>query len=375
MYIKERNGKFRYFQDYKDPLTEKRKTVSCTLNSKSRAAQKQARIILTERIEKALEKSTLFPVQKTIRLGNAVDEWVKFYKKIVKPSTFNGLKNVGAKKIKQFFGENTLLNKITPKYIENVVDRMQYDSGYKLSTVKTLYSYIRVFFTWSTKKGYFEHNPINDVSISWKKNTEPRKIENKFLENDELEAVLSYAYKHAKRVAPLIEWLYLTGMRLGEAAALSFDDIKWTNGVYIASVTGTLNYLGVPASERKKSLSPKTQGSFRNIELSNRAVEIINYQKTIEHRTDFIFENRFGYAFVPENVNKSLQIIQRELNLNKKLTSHIFRHTHISKLAELGVPLYVIQQRVGHTSKVTEEIYLHVTKKAKRKMIDKLDEL
>ena len=107
MYIKERNGKFRYFQDYKDPLTEKRKTVSCTLNSKSRAAQKQARIILTERIEKALEKSTLFPVQKTIRLGNAVDEWVTFYKKIVKPSTFNGLKNVGAKKIKQFFGENT----------------------------------------------------------------------------------------------------------------------------------------------------------------------------------------------------------------------------------------------------------------------------
>ena len=80
MYIKERNGKFRYFQDYKDPLTEKRKTVSCTLNSKSRAAQKQARIILTERIEKALEKSTLSPVQKNIRLCDAIDKWLEFRK-------------------------------------------------------------------------------------------------------------------------------------------------------------------------------------------------------------------------------------------------------------------------------------------------------
>lgn len=25
-----------------------------------------------------------------------------------------------------------------------------------------------------------------------------------------------------------------------------------------------------------------------------------------------------------------------------------FRHTHVSKLAELGVPLYIIQNRVGH---------------------------
>lgn len=58
------------------------------------------------------------------------------------------------------------------------------------------------------------------------------------------------------------------------------------------------------------------------------------------------------------------------------MSTHIFRHTHISKLAELGVPLYVIQQRVGHAnSKITRQIYLHVTDEAIKKETPKLDKL
>ncbi len=45
-------------------------------------------------------------------------------------------------------------------------------------------------------------------------------------------------------------------------------------------------------------------------------------------------------------------------------------------MAELGIPLYVIQQRVGHSSsKITSQIYLHVTQKAIEKEASKLDEL
>ena len=62
------------------------------------------------------------------------------------------------------------------------------------------------------------------------------------------------------------------------------------------------------------------------------------------------------------------------IKLNKHLTTHIFRHTHVSKLAELGVPLNVIKDRVGHeSSDITERIYLHVTKNMKREMVEKLD--
>lgn len=54
----------------------------------------------------------------------------------------------------------------------------------------------------------------------------------------------------------------------------------------------------------------------------------------------------------------------------------MFRHTHVSKLAETGVPLYVIQHRVGHeNSKITEQVYLHITKKVQASLIEKLNQL
>ncbi|WP_234982478.1 tyrosine-type recombinase/integrase [Limosilactobacillus caccae] len=75
-------------------------------------------------------------------------------------------------------------------------------------------------------------------------------------------------------------------------------------------------------------------------------------------------------------MNTFLRTAKNNLGIDKPLSSHIFRHTHISKLAELGVPLYVIQQRVGHEdSKITKGIYLHVTQKAIEKEAPKLDKL
>ena len=68
--------------------------------------------------------------------------------------------------------------------------------------------------------------------------------------------------------------------------------------------------------------------------------------------------------------------IDNKLSFNKHITTHIFRHTHISFLAKQGIPLEAIQDRVGHSrgSRVTE-IYLHITKKAKDRIIPILDTL
>ena len=58
------------------------------------------------------------------------------------------------------------------------------------------------------------------------------------------------------------------------------------------------------------------------------------------------------------------------------LTTHVFRNSHISFLAELEVPITAIMDRVGHTNeKMTLSVYTHVTEKMKSNITEKLDQL
>ena len=51
---------------------------------------------------------------------------------------------------------------------------------------------------------------------------------------------------------------------------------------------------------------------------------------------------------------------------NKRITSHVLRHTHASLLLAEGVSVDTISRRLGHeNSKITKEIYLHITEKLK----------
>nr|WP_232514312.1 tyrosine-type recombinase/integrase [Staphylococcus nepalensis] len=62
--------------------------------------------------------------------------------------------------------------------------------------------------------------------------------------------------------------------------------------------------------------------------------------------------------------------------MGKKVTSHTFRHTHISLLVEMNVSLKAIMKRVGHTDeKTTIQIYTHVTEKMDKQLTEKLENI
>lgn len=63
-------------------------------------------------------------------------------------------------------------------------------------------------------------------------------------------------------------------------------------------------------------------------------------------------------------------------SIKKRVTTHTLRHTHISTLAQLGINLKAIQERVGHSDyKTTLEIYTHVTDQMAKDMISKLENI
>ena len=62
--------------------------------------------------------------------------------------------------------------------------------------------------------------------------------------------------------------------------------------------------------------------------------------------------------------------------LGRKITPHTLRHTHASLLMEQGVDIDSISRRLGHAdSRITREIYLHVTQKMKERDNERIKEV
>ncbi|HEY2492776.1 MAG TPA: tyrosine-type recombinase/integrase [Paenibacillus sp.] len=86
-----------------------------------------------------------------------------------------------------------------------------------------------------------------------------------------------------------------------------------------------------------------------------------------DHDKKFVFRNDDGYPFNVQHIRNRMKRIINNTSITKHATPHIFRHTFVSMLAEAGVDLNTIMQRVGHENeKTTLNIYTHVTRKMQK---------
>ncbi|KST82094.1 Phage integrase [Lactococcus lactis subsp. lactis] len=116
--------------------------------------------------------------------------------------------------------------------------------------------------------------------------------------------------------------------------------------------------------------------------MPDRAIEIIEERKQFDlihfsaEDDDYIFLSSRGNPLVLNSFNLKLKEAAKANHIDKEISSHIFRHSHVSLLSELGMPLKSIMERVGHSdAKVTLKIYNHVTKKGKKDIVDALNNL
>lgn len=76
----------------------------------------------------------------------------------------------------------------------------------------------------------------------------------------------------------------------------------------------------------------------------------------------------------PATLGRNIKIATQKANLNKRVTSHIFRHSYATHLLQAGIDLRSIQELLGHKSVETTMIYTHVVAEMnKSKVISPLD--
>lgn len=373
MWIEEtKTGKYKYFERYKDPYSEKWKKVSITLDKKSPQAKRQAIILLQEKIdEKTSSKNT-----EQITFHELVQDFEKIHARGIKESTrINRQLNLNI--ILSMIPKDYLIQNIDRRFLQKLFDQL-IDKGYSLGTIRQIKSYVNQSLKYAVRMGYTHSNELQYVELPKhiKTDVEVEKTKSKYLDREEYLQFIAHLdreaqkNKHRPRYVRAIKILYLTGMRFGELAALELNSVDFDNKtIAIRQSFSTIS---------NKVTSPKTKKSIRTITVSDSTLEIIKEQieENIIRGTNgrFIFGNPEPMKL--KTFNRFLDKSRKSAGLDKQITSHFFRHSHISLLVELGTPIPLIMDRVGHSdSKVTMEIYSHVTKRMNDDLIDKLNDI
>ncbi len=364
------NGKFKFVERYKDPMTNKTKKVSITLTSKSSRAEKKAQRLLDEKINSIIKNKH----ETDLIYSELAESFWEQYPKTVKNSTsVRAFHNQNI--INRYIDRDTLVNKMDAIYIQSVIDKIYYDEKYSQSTVKQIKSLISMQFRFGKKKEMFKNNPALDIEIKRKPDAPPIR-HNNFIDTKRIPEVIEWLNKNHRnqRYADLIEFLFFTGCRVGEALALQENNLNGN----VLTISGTLS-----AVDREKGTTKNNK--VRSFTIPQSVVDILRRVK-IENEyyksTNEYYSNSNNYFFVSSSGN-SMQIPNTNTLLGKcgdalglcfSFSTHVCRHTHISLLAELGVSLPEIMQRVGHSKpEVTLSIYSHVTSTMQQKTIEKLD--
>lgn len=377
--------RYKYIERFKSPLTGKYKKVSITFNKNNASVRKEATFQLEEKIKQSIQKEN--SVNTNITLQELKDKFLDLYKQQSAYSTYYSAKN-GLKRFCNDFGNDTLAKKISPKMLNKYLDDRLYNEDKPLTNggILLIKKHISLLFKFAVKYGYLKENPVEKVEITLRseKQRKKKQIENKYLTDEEYNKIIEDCMdRNREDLADIFQWLFYTGMRFGEAAALQIKNIfQDKDKNWIARVEGSIVvYRGKDAPKNGKKYT-KTEGAKsiagnRDVILPEPAVEIYKRNARGKAPDDFLFVNKVsGYPMRESAANRYLHRLEDRKNISKTITTHFFRHTHVSKLAELGVPLYVIQRRVGHeNSKITEQVYLHVTGKAEKSLIEKLNQL
>ncbi|MFS0820705.1 site-specific integrase [Bacillus sp. 1P02SD] len=154
--------------------------------------------------------------------------------------------------------------------------------------------------------------------------------------------------------------LSYTGIRVGELVALKWKGVDFRNNTISINKTyynpnnNTLKY---------QLVTPKTRKSRRKIIVDEEVINALREHKKVQeevikrlgkayYNKDFIFakmERQFGYPIVIKTVQNRMARLLRIAELYYELTPHSLWHTHTSLLAETGVSLEQIMDRLGHS--------------------------
>lgn len=246
-------------------------------------------------------------------------------------------------------------------------------NGLSAATLNKTITILDSFFNYLVQTNYLTGNPLAVERRRKKRNRAQLKIIDRYLELDEIHAVLTalseYPIKDEDhqfqivRARYIILLLFYTGLRIAEAAFHKMGNFTQRESNWFLRVMGKgkkLREIPVPdellkalAEFRLKVGLPSPQPQFRE---KTPLIPMKNLQQPIStRRINQILKWGFNLG------SNKLELDQpRKASKLRSASAHWLRHSYVTYLLDSGAPLKVAQENAGHSDIGTTMRYRHV---------------
>lgn len=368
----------------RDPITKKRLQKVLSGFKTKKEAEIAATALLAE-----LNQGT-YVEQKDILFKDFVKSWLETYKTRVKISSVRVRQHESGRLL--FYFSECKIKDITKKMYQDALNDLN-EQGLAHNTISGIHSTGRMIFSHAVRQDVIKNDPT-PLAMLPRSQTSVEQIEQaedivKYLEKEELALFLDTAKQQGlERDYIIFLLLAYSGIRAGELCALKWSDLDEKEQTM--SITKTY-YNPTNRATEFTLLPPKTKTSIRKIDLVPMIFDELKKYKAMQNEVRMAFRKSYydedyviartevltaGYPECIKTIGNRMRRLLKLSGLNEMLTPHSLRHTHTSLLAEAGVGLHEIMERLGHKDDdTTRNVYMHVTKTKKKEASQKFGQL
>ncbi len=242
------------------------------------------------------------------------------------------------------------------------VSYLKINSDLKDSSIRRKIISLKIFYDYLLNQEKITASPFSRLRFKFK---QERKLP-KTLSVNEISKILNcfnldrtlltaFAKKEYIRDAALIDLLISTGIRIGEAAAMTLDDV----------ITSERTLLIHGKGRKQRLIYISSSVTWERLK------DLIKERKNTECR--HLFVNRNGTPISIHGIEDIYRKYAKKAQINPKSTPHYLRHTFATNLLANGADLRSVQEILGHTSVATTQIYTEVTTNRKKQVLKKFN--
>ena len=315
-----------------------------------------------------------YTLNQKVTLDRYFQEWMAEKKKHVKPNTLRHYQVLYKTHIASVLGSEQI-RKIEKRQVMQLQNKL-IAKGLSPSAVNNIMVELSSILRDAVRNEVIQKNPCNSVRNLSNENT-ARETIHRALTIEEQAAFMQEA--KSEYLYEFFAILLLTGMRSGEAAALTWKDIDYKNNVIHVSKTIT----------HKQDVSidigpPKTKTSKRDIPMTEQIRTVLQMQMGKSGRAFSLEDSFIVFPSVHNryinncSVNAAIRNVLRRLEEKgthiEYFSAHAFRDTFATRFIEQGGKPQTLKTILGHsTLAMTMDLYAHVLPNTKQEEMDSLN--